>query len=305
MKHTFLSILSIGLLFSAISAGCGDESDTNPTGGGTGTTDIPLDSLGSQTAKYFCGLAYSCCDMTELTQAFDDFGIMPKDEAECAAQLAPLYDKNVLADIKASVMAGRQSYDGKKAAACYEVIKDDCTAIQGDPFEQDPNCQTVFVGLVADGGACSMGDDCAGATSHCAGATDTMMGKCEALPKEGQPCPDFTCEDGLACSFGAMNQTCIKPNTKADGQMCESDIECVSNYCDFGTTSCAPQKAIGAMCSFSNECKDSYCDGMSKVCTAKKADGQACMFFDECLSDDCDLDTNLCAPVQGPVCDGK
>lgn len=307
MKYTLISTLSLGLLVSAVSAGCGDDTDTNPTGGNNGTTEVSLDKLGTETGKFFCGLAFQCCDMTELPQLLGEIGVMAGTEAECATKAGQIYDMDVLADIKASVMAGRQSYDSKKAAACFEVIQGQCSAIQGDPFEEDPNCNSVFVGLVAVGGECTMGDDCAGADTHCAGATDTVPGKCQVLPKEGEACPDFDCAEGLACSPGSMSNTCVKPNTKADGQMCGSDIECVSTYCSFTSGTCMAQKPLGMPCTdaFSNECKDSYCDGMTNTCTAKKADGQACMSYNECQSDDCDFMTMACAPVQGPVCDGK
>lgn len=304
MKHLVTAIFSSSILLTAIISGCGGETD-GTSSGGTGTTEVAFEALPGETAKYYCSLAYSCCDMMELTQLFQDLGGAPASEAECVPKMQMLYETNVFADLKASVMAGRQAYDGKKAAACYDAIKGQCSAIKGDIFETDPNCQTVFVGKVADGGECSMGDDCAGADSICAGATQTMMGKCQVAPKEGEACPDFVCADGLECSFAAMNQVCVKPYVKADGQMCASSVECTSHFCDSMAGTCAAQKAIGAMCLYSDECKDSYCESSTNVCTAKKAVGETCAFFDECASDDCDFMKMVCVAANtGPACDG-
>jgi hypothetical protein len=302
MKRMVASLVLLGLAGTLAVAGCGDDTNNNTTTGGA--QDIPLDNIGTEMSELFCGVAFACCESGELTKLFEDFTPPPTTQAECEGTLRQVYDQLVLEGLKKGVEAGRLQYDGAKAGDCFAKLEGQCGVLQQAPFEDVAECQTVFVGKVADGADCGGDNECSAAGSSCIGETDTALGKCQPDPKEGEPCPEFNCVEGLRCSFSGMGSVCVKP--KADGEACTGGIDCTSDYCDSATSTCAPQKAVGAACGGFNECKDSYCDFNTNVCTAKKADGAACMSFEECVSDDCDTMSQMCAPAEvAPACDGK
>ncbi|MDC3953923.1 hypothetical protein [Polyangium jinanense] len=286
MKRFVTSLIMLALAGVGSLIGCSDDSNNttggpgggggnggnggNGGGGGGGDVLIPIDDIGTATAKLYCGLVYSCCTMAEQDKAFEGITPKPQNEAECAQTFKGIYDMLVLPRLKKAVGEGRMEYDGYVAASCLDKLEGSCTVINGDPFESDPECQSVFIGKVADGGDCSGDDECAGADSVCVGDTDTELGKCQ--PRG------------------------------AAGAACEFDDDCATNYCDFQTSMCAAQKAVGEACAGFSQCKDSYCDSVTSVCTARKADGEACVTPDEC-SGTCDSMTSTCT-TPAPICDG-
>ncbi len=276
MNRTVTSFFALALAGAFSFIGCGDDTNNNPTGsGGNGGSGgggaIAIDEIGTKTAELYCGLIYSCCTTAEQAEAFDGLNPKPTNEAECRQTFKGFFDGLVLPGLKEVIAAGRLEYDGDLAASCLPQLEGNCAAVIGDPFENNAECDMVFMGKVADGSDCSGDDECSGADSVCVGETDMALGKCQARGGAG-----------AACDF---------------------EGDCTTNYCDFATSMCAEQKALGAACSGFNQCKDSYCDFNSSVCTAKKADGQACMGSDECESDDCDMTTNTCVS-SAPICDG-
>lgn len=304
MKRTIASLLALGLLGVFSATGCGDDGN-NTTSGGTPATPIKLDELGTKMGSLFCGIVYSCCTPMEQTELFQDFPMQPMNEAECNTQLKALFEKEILADLQAGVMAGRLKYDETLAGTCFASMDGQCSVLQNDGPFSGPGCEKVFVGLVADGGDCASEQECATTGHFCDMPQGAMMGKCVAPPTEGQTCANgYQCADGLACAFINNMGTCVKP--LADGQMCTTDAECISELCDFNTSLCIPRKALGTDCFASYECVDNaYCEMQMKKCTAQKAGGEACTSFDECLSYDCDMATSKCTAVsQQPQCDG-
>jgi len=302
MKRTLASLALTLFVGGSMLVGCGDDTN-NTTSGGTPVTPIALENLSQELASSYCELAFSCCTAMEQTVLFEDLSMPPKTVEECKVAFKDLYDTFVLADTKASVDAGRVKYDGALAASCLAKVDGQCSSLTDGGAAGDAECSAIFVGLVADGGECSSSQDCATKDSICSIPQGAMLGKCEAPAKEGEPCPNFNCVEGLVCDFGAMNSTCIKP--VADGQMCTSDFSCISEYCDTAAGTCAQPKPVGSDCSSPQACKDSYCDFQTSKCTALKADGEACMFFDECKSGDCDQATMKCAAVSPPPqCNG-
>ncbi|MDC0747567.1 hypothetical protein [Polyangium mundeleinium] len=284
MKHFVTSLIALCLAGAGSLIGCGDDSN-NTTGGGDGggggnggnggggggDVVIPIDDVGTATAELYCGLVYSCCTMAEQDKALDGITPKPQNEAECAQVFKGMYDMLVLPRLKKAVGAGRMEYDQHLAASCLAKLDGSCTAIKGDLFESDPECQSVFLGKVADGGDCGGDDECAGDDSVCIGDTDTELGKCQ--PRG------------------------------AAGAACEFDEDCTTEYCDFQASMCAAQKALGEACTGFSECTDSYCDSMTNMCTAKIADGQPCTSFEECESNNCDMATSTCT-TPAPICDG-
>jgi len=265
MKRTITSLFALALVGAASVVGCSDDTN-NTTGGNNTTPPIALDDLGTKTAEGYCGQLYECCTAAELDTVFQNMNPKPANEAECAQSFKAFYDMDVLPGLKEAVEAGRIEFDGALAASCFSKVT--CATLDAEP---DPECANIFVGKVADGGECKSDDDCAGATSVCAGDSSMQSGKCKTP--------------------GAV------------GTACEGGDECTSGYCDFQSNMCAELQAVGEACTGFN-CKDSYCDIMTMVCTALKADGEACDFFSECQSGECDAMTNMCAAAPAPICDG-
>lgn len=299
MKRTIAFLLASVVVGGSILVGCGDDTNTNSTGG-AGADPIPLENLSTAMGNLYCDLAFSCCTTMEHSQLFDGLPSVPKTEAECATAFKAQLDMYVYKSLVDAVNAGRLKYDAALAGTCFGKVTKECTFLSGDSPIDDGECDKVFVGLVPDGGDCGGDNECAVADSHCPMPQGATLGKCAVLPKESEACPDFRCADGLGCDSVNGMQVCVKPGP--DGQACSSGLACTSEYCDFTTMKCAQRKAIGEACSSSYDCKDSYCDNASTKCTALKAAGEACAGGDECASSDCGLDMKCVA--HEPICDG-
>jgi hypothetical protein len=301
MKRMMAFFTATMVVGGSMLVGCGTDTEKT-TSGGTPVTPIAFENLSTELSKNYCALAFSCCTPMEQTELFGSFPMPPKTEEECVTTFKEFYDMFVTTGLKAGLDAGRLKYDGALAASCLAKVDGECSALGSSGLTAvDPTCDTVFSGLVADGGECAQDNECATKGSFCAIPQGMMLGKCQPLPKEGEVCPSYQCADGLVCGSVNMVDTCIKP--VADGQACSGSLECVSEYCDFMTSKCAQKKAIGDACGISYECKDSYCDSQTMKCTALKADGAACMFSDECESFDCDMAAKTCGSG-APQCDG-
>ncbi|HMY15464.1 MAG TPA: hypothetical protein PKA58_04000 [Polyangium sp.] len=299
MKRTIAFLLASTVVGGSVLAGCGDDTNTNSTGG-AGASPIPLEELSSKFSALYCEMAFSCCTTMEQGQLFDGLASIPKTEAECNTVFKAQLDTYIYKSLTDAVNAGRLKYDAALAGTCFGKVTKECTLLSGNSPLNDAECDKVFVGLVADGGDCGGENECAVAGSYCPIPQGAMMGKCTVLPKEGEACPDFRCVDGLGCDTVNGMQVCVKP--AADGQPCSSSLACTSEYCDFTTMKCSQKKAIGGDCFSSYDCKDSYCDNASKKCTALKAAGETCVGGDECASSDCGLDMKCAADI--PICDG-
>lgn len=313
MRRTMALFVGFGLLGVFIAPGCGDDGNTSTqatTSGGNempppATAPVKLEELGTRTTSLFCGLVYSCCTPMEQTEFFNVFPTQPKNQAECEMLLGMLGGDPLVGDLSAGVMAGRLEYNETLAGSCFEAAKSQCNIIHADDPFSGPGCENVFVGLVPDGGDCATSRECAVAGHVCDIVPGDTLGKCIALPPEGQPCTnDEQCADGLICAFSSGAPTCFKP--LADGGNCSGDWDCSSRFCDSKTNLCAPRKTIGSACTATNECVDgAYCEMQSMKCAAQKAGNEACTVDDECLGFLCEPPTNTCVDTGGsPQCAG-
>lgn len=300
MYRYVLSFAVVGLTTGFVAAGCGTDTKTQSSTGST-SQSVPLEQASAEMAKVFCGIAFTCCDMTELADVMGDFNPPPKTQAECEVAVKPVADAEIFGKLKEAVNAGRLAYDADKAGLCFAKIDGRCGNLKDGIFVSDAECQSVFTGKVAAGGTCAQDLECADASSMCAGAMGgSTVGKCGPLPKENEACPDYRCAAGLACETGATMNKCIKP--KADGMTCGSNTECTSEYCDFSTMKCSAPQAVGKACSSNSGCIDGWCDTLNgNTCKAKKALGETCALPEECISDACDA-MDKCGT---PFCDGK
>ena len=81
------------------------------------------------------------------------------------------------AEMEASIEAGRISWNEADAAYCLGQVKDALNGLSCDvfwdealnalSFDDDPRCENLGEGLVADGDACTIDDDCAAEGSAC------------------------------------------------------------------------------------------------------------------------------------------
>jgi len=243
-------------------------------------------------SNLFCGLAFSCCTQLEQSVIFRDFGSTPKTVTECKPLVQKEFDSYVFSGLNAGVTAGRLKYDGAAARACMDQMQGQCSALMQEAPLAGPGCETVFKGLVPNGGDCAADIECATPGYICPIAQNAQSGKCQAPPKEGQPCANFLCEEGLICGNVNNTPTCVK--LLADGAACSISFECASGNCSASKCASA-QRKIGDACSFSIECDQSYCDSQTNKCTTPKADGAACNDPGECQSGQCDQSTMKCA----------
>ncbi|WP_437672143.1 hypothetical protein [Sorangium sp. So ce131] len=280
MKKTWICAVALGLFGALSGVGCGEAQDPGASGGGD-VEPVALDALAGEFADVYCERIFRCCDAAEQAQLFELLSPKPETQEECSAELSLLLSL-FSRQQKESVDAGRQTYDGEKAARCLAEMEGTCEGgLGGDdnPFDATPECSTIFVGKVADGGACTDDDDCSGAGSAC---TDDV---CTPPPAEGEPCSfGEGCQEGLSCEFSGDGMQCVKLGNKPGGEACTASYDCASRDCDL-IHGCAPQKENGAECGFSDACKSGYCDAETFTCapggpTDEPAD-------------------------EGPVCDGK
>jgi hypothetical protein len=167
--------LAIGL---AACGGGGDDAadldaaaadpDANPP-----DPDASVDLIGQlfeDLVDTICGKAFECEGTfpgtpTEFT---DQFGA---DEAACITMYTGLIADQVSL-YEASVDAGRIAFDNADGQACLAAQAAlACDAYWDAPSA--PECDTTFIGQVADGDACTIPDDCASDVSGCDGTTMT------------------------------------------------------------------------------------------------------------------------------------
>jgi hypothetical protein len=138
-------------------AACGGDGDGGSTPAQAVTANI------NQT----CSIAFECKDSFPPDLGFEFADLFGANEAECQATFTEIIDPNA---VQASVDAGRIIFDSADNDACFAATD----AASCDEFwngDAPAACDTSFVGTVADGGACTISDDCAGADSGCDEAT--------------------------------------------------------------------------------------------------------------------------------------
>jgi hypothetical protein len=108
----------------------------------------------------------------------------------------------------------------------------------------------------------------------------------------------MTCEELTSGSV----PTCDAPWTplQQDGEVCESDSECVSEFCEFGIgptsqKTCTPAARLGEPCT--GNCADgAFCDFDTSICAPVKRLGESCSTSSECGSTLCDFNAGVCVP---------
>jgi hypothetical protein len=240
-------------------------------------------------------------------------------EAACEAALVTF--TSWCPQMKREIAAGRVAYDAVLAKSCPGGAWVDtltCDEImQWPPLA--PPCNRVFVGQIADGGACYADADCA-ATSYCdlgiacsgtckpmksvgqsVSGTDRCLpnltiiqGVCAQPIAAGQPCPNYlTCAwgstcDGTTCQpWKKAGESCADPAIAGSTGFCGGELSCQNGVC-------GPPAALGASCFHPSwvkvqhaDCeRDLWCDDMggtaTGTCKRPLAQGGACADYYDC-----------------------
>jgi hypothetical protein len=231
--------------------------------------------------------------------------------------------------IVAAVDAGKVKYDEDLAEECIDALRD-ASCSQGASL--DSSCDDIFVGTVADGGACAFDDECVSGTCSITDCTDACCpGMCvpsRPVPKIGEMC-NFVCEDGAYCADDntchaelPVGAACADPFACVPGAYCadrttttsgtckklpatgEACVDICGNIGDYCDGTCKPVGQLGAVCSKDDACSFYYeCDETMHCAETPvptlMPNGATCSSSVQCQSHYCGND-NTCADV--PEC---
>lgn len=226
---------------SSVSDSSVSDADGAPADAGTDAPSTPPPDAGAGSfCQKYLDASYSsittCCpdDLSSplvlFLQGFSQLGI-----PQCADR------------ISASVAKGRLTYDAAKEASCLAAVtttSGECPAKGLGTPKKSAECELVYRGLVAEGGACDGDLECA-----------------NGLPCQGKVCKKATIASGGDCSY---------PDGDADPGIFASRPRCIAGEDCIGGT-CTPPAQEGDDCFFDDECANGlYCAGPGFPRTCEK-----------------------------------
>lgn len=225
------------LVICVLLASCGGDGNNGP---------VAIDDLGMELAISGCRMQWQCCTDAELMEQYMGLEIdgQPVDsEEQCVNFANAVLTGFGINTYKASIEAGRVEYDADAAGECIAVMNElSCAQYAAEAIPTSPTgCRSFLLPKVADGGACTQDYECI--SKNCEGASTPLgepptEGACKPIPGEGQACDD-NCTEGLFCGSGQTGDVC-QP-TRADGEQCNLDEQCTSDYCDTTARMCAQE----------------------------------------------------------------
>jgi hypothetical protein len=227
------------LLLTGVGLAC-SSSSTDGNGG------IAFEALPAKYAEAIC-TAYENC----LGPIFSLF----LNGANCTELTTKRLQNGTLPLTQQKIEAGTVRYDGNKAQACLDAVAK--LSCDGLLKRHQAECLAALDGLVAQGGACDLNEECTG-SAICQASAGMCPGKCVALLSAGQGCSaDSDCDDGLQCS--SETKLCVKPAAAGDN-------------CEYGSPPCGP----GLLCLGKDDQKKTsgMCRGAADAFSA--AQGDAC-----------------------------
>jgi hypothetical protein len=155
MRHYLSSALTAFALTTSLAA-CG------------GSSSLSVNDAFTEAANAGCTKAFECMASypTGGTPFASQYGASV---SECEMKNSALITA-VVASYNASITAGRISYNGTDAQSCLDATKGEtCPQYWGTDttFVEPASCKTAFKGTVADGGTCTIDQDCAATGSGC------------------------------------------------------------------------------------------------------------------------------------------
>jgi hypothetical protein len=214
----------------ALLAGCG--------GGGS----VTIDNLGTELASVSCSKMFECCSSAEIMNQFANITVDGQPittEAQCESFAGGLFAGLLTPEYKASIAAGRITYDGDAARSCLDAMANlGCSSYAMVNSKTSVVCDTPFIiPQVGDGGACAEHYECT--SGYCDGATDSTDGTCKPMPAAGEACT-FTCAHGLYGGFDQTTGAEVCQPVKANGEACTGDDQCDSDHCESSTCAAKP-----------------------------------------------------------------
>jgi hypothetical protein len=258
---SILRASAVSLILTGFAVACSSSSTSNSGGG------IPIDELPAKYAEAVC-TAYQNC-FGPLLGVF-------LNGSDCTELTTQRLENGTFAQAKSRIDLGTVSYDGTKAQACLDVMRQ----LSCDDFLQRdrPECLAALDGTVALGGACDLNEECKG-SALCQSKDSVCPGKCVALLSAGQACGvDGDCDDGLQCY--KETKLCVKP--AASGESCE-----------YGSPPCGP----GQLCLGKDDQKQTpgNCYDAKSVLSASEGavcdptTGVLCQESGSCVADSLDI----------------
>jgi hypothetical protein len=294
-RTSFLAVACVAFL-----SGC-------PNGHGT----IPLDDLDDQLADATCDYAERCTSST--------LGRFLAAGGDCRGTYGPLVGEQFLAQIRAGISAGTVAYHGDLAGQCLDEFAS--LSCQSLTLTGPSVCNQVFEGLVADGQACNIEQEC-GLASTCdtTGAMGCPRGTCRHIAQLGEACAaaagmgcdgNLRCASGTCVRYAAEGETCT-----ASGSECGGGLVCNATS-GSGTCTTPPLASEGESCGSSGCASGLVCafSGTGFTCSPRRTDG-TCRYVSG-LDGDCTA-PEVCtgatstadgtcgpAPGEGQACSGS
>lgn len=256
-------LVVVGVCAIAI-AGCNNGGSSSPVGFG----DLPQ-RLGAA----YCGFSERC----GYEANFEEY-LFHSQITDCDAQAAAYFADTTFAQYQLAIDGGTLTYDASAAGAClavFDTVGCDASALAGAPAE----CRRTFQGHVADGGACTLSEECSD-TSTCTGS-GTSCGTCVHEPQVGEACTSSgaSCAEGAFCASGTctaqvgVGGACDPSN----GDACRNGLACTPNASDPTHGTCTERPTVGA----GESCNSATCasglvcafTGTSFTCRAPRTDG--------------------------------
>lgn len=199
-------------------------------------------------------------------------------------------------DVERGITAGRIRYDGERARACVDGLRDTPCLRDSVPEAVQADCLAAVVGTVASGGQCSGLFECAGGlcVPESAGACPSS---CPAVLGKGASCqlrqgPECDLRQSLRCVQGQCR------NPGRGGDPCDTDLDCDAEHvCVSGR--CAGLLGEGAQCAGDAACAVGLaCIG--ERCTRRHGEGERCAT----TLDEVDAAFRFAGCAEGLICRG-
>jgi hypothetical protein len=289
MRGSLGTVLLVG---AAMFVGCKSNGDPE--------VSVNQENLCEEVAEVACHDMWSCCAEGEIESILNVDE--PRTEGQCREDVQVLCERG-LAQRQFSVDNGRARFEASAAEACLEglVVGDECAVFATAVPWAEECVNELWVGLVADGGACFYGYECAGADSFCG-----PNRVCTPLPGDGQLCPQQDCATGLFCNAGTCRPLRAATEACTRNDMCQAGLFC--NFDAEPEPVCAPLRAIGEACGASSHCTSAFCvpgicAGANRqtcfedaTCNGACADdGSFCTTASQCGQGTCSVGMNVCS----------
>lgn len=256
-------VLAWGLALASVSVGCNN---------GNGAP-VAFGELPGRLGASYCSFA-SRCGYTALFEQ----GLFHSSITDCPGQAARYFEDTTFAQYDLAIDRGTIVYHPENAGAClaaFDGIGCGLGALSGAP----PGCRETFEGRVADGGACTLSEECS-ETSSCTGS-GSSCGMCFHQLQIGESCTSggAACASGSFCTAGVCTAQvgqggACDPMTS---EACRSGLSCVPNSGDpsHGTCMAPPTAGPGEPCAMATCATGLVCaiSGTSATCRAPRTDG--------------------------------